>query len=70
MQPHTAATRNPMTIFWLVKATPAWLALAPKGDAGRFAFVDNILKPILGTTPVPGCDSSTPRPTAASAATS
>ncbi len=42
---------KPMTIFWLVKATPAWLALPPAGDGGRFSFVEKTLKPILAGSP-------------------
>ena len=38
---------NPMTIFWLVKTTPEWLALPPHGEDGRFAFGKNVLDPIL-----------------------
>jgi hypothetical protein len=49
--PVTSASTKPMTIFWLVKATPAWLALPPKGAGGRFAFVESTLKPIVGKHP-------------------
>ncbi|MCX7220084.1 darcynin family protein [Undibacterium sp.] len=45
------AAVTPLTIFWLVKATPRWLALAPHGEGGRFAFVDAIIKPILARYP-------------------
>lgn len=38
---------NPMTIFWLIKTTPEWLALPPHGEDGRFAFGKNVLDPIL-----------------------
>ena len=37
------------TIFMLVKTTPAWLALPPKG---RFAFVGEVLQPILQKHPL------------------
>lgn len=38
--------QKPMTIFWLVKATPEWLALPPLGEGGRFAFAEQVFKPI------------------------
>ncbi len=40
-----------MTIFWMVKTTPSWLALPPGGESGRFSFVEKILKPILASHP-------------------
>lgn len=40
-----------MTIFWLIKTTPDWLALPAHGDNGRFAFGKNVLDPILDRYP-------------------
>jgi len=42
---------DPMIIFWLIKTTPAWLALPPHGENGRFAFGKNVLDPILARHP-------------------
>ena len=42
---------KPMTIFWLVKTMPEWLAIKPKGKDGRFDFVEQTIKPILGKYP-------------------
>ncbi len=39
---------KPIFFFWLVKTTPAWLALPPLGEGGRFDFVEKVLKPIMG----------------------
>ncbi|WP_266065208.1 darcynin family protein [Brucella intermedia] len=42
---------NPMTIFWLIKTTPEWLALPPHGENGRFDFGKKVLDPILARYP-------------------
>lgn len=42
---------NPMSIFWLIKTTPEWLALPPHGENGRFDFGKKVLDPILGRYP-------------------
>ena len=42
---------NPMTVFWLIKTTPEWLALPPHGTDGRFAFGKDVLDPILARYP-------------------
>ncbi|MDK2125496.1 darcynin family protein [Parachitinimonas caeni] len=42
---------NPLTIFWLIKTTPEWLALPPHGDNGRFAWGRTVLNPILARYP-------------------
>ena len=47
----TAPATKPMTVFWLVKTTPAWLALPPGGEGGRFSFVEKTLKPVLTRHP-------------------
>lgn len=44
----TTAVQKPMTIFWLVKTTPEWLGLPPLGTGSRFAFVEEVIKPLLG----------------------
>ncbi len=36
------------SVFMLVRATPAWLALAPRE---RFAFVDDAIRPLLARHP-------------------
>ncbi len=38
---------KPMSIFWLLKTNPNWLALPPKGEGGRLHFADRVFKPIL-----------------------
>jgi hypothetical protein len=43
--------RAPMTMFWLVKTTPAWLAKPPHGPDGRFEFIGKVLQPILARHP-------------------
>lgn len=44
-------TKDPLTVFWLIKTTPEWLALPPHGEDGRFAFGKNVLDPILARYP-------------------
>jgi Darcynin, domain of unknown function len=47
-EPTAKATLKPLFFFWLVKTTPAWLALPPLGAGGRFDYVEKVLKPIIG----------------------
>lgn len=42
---------KPLTVFWLVKTTPEWLALPPLGAGGRFDFLETTVKPILVRSP-------------------
>lgn len=39
---------KPHTLFMLLKATPAWLAMAPPA---RFAFVNGTLRPLIARYP-------------------
>jgi Darcynin, domain of unknown function len=41
-------SHKPMTIFWMVKTTPAWLNMPALGEGGRFDYVEKVLKPIIG----------------------
>jgi Darcynin, domain of unknown function len=50
MNTPTAAPK-PIFFFWLVKTSPAWLALSPLGAGGRFDFVEKTIKPILKQFP-------------------
>ena len=50
-QDSNLSNAKPMTIFWLVKTTPQWLAMPPLGDGGRFDFARNVLKPIIAKYP-------------------
>lgn len=47
----TAQGPAPRTIFWLVKATPAWLAKPAIGEGGRLEFVQQVLQPVLARHP-------------------
>lgn len=42
---------TPRTVFWLIKATPAWLALPATGEASRLEFVQQVLQPLLARHP-------------------
>jgi Darcynin, domain of unknown function len=47
-EPTTQRISKPIFFFWLVKTTPAWLALPALGAGGRFDFVEKVIKPIIG----------------------
>lgn len=47
----SSASSKTMHFFWLVKTTPAWLALPALGAGGRFDFLEKVIKPILGQFP-------------------
>jgi hypothetical protein len=46
--PISTTISKPIFFFWLVKTTPAWLALPPLGEGGRFDYVEKVIKPIMG----------------------
>jgi Darcynin, domain of unknown function len=46
----TSATK-PMTVFWIVKTSPQWLAKPALGADGRFDFAERVFKPILRKHP-------------------
>jgi hypothetical protein len=48
MQP---AQGKPLTVFWILKTTPEWLAKTPLGTDGRFEFAEKVFKPLLGMHP-------------------
>jgi hypothetical protein len=44
-------TEKPTFFFWLIKATPSWLALPPLGAGSRLEFVGKVLPPLLEKYP-------------------